>query len=39
MSNKIVLAFSGGLDTTFCIKYLTEELGLEVHSIYADTGG
>ena len=39
MNNKVVLAYSGGLDTTFCIKYLTDELGLEVHSIYADTYG
>ena len=25
MSKKVVLGFSGGLDTTFCVKYLTEE--------------
>ena len=36
---KIVLAYSGGLDTTFCIKYLSEEMNLEVHTIYADTFG
>ena len=27
MSKKVVLAFSGGLDTTYCAKYLSEELG------------
>lgn len=35
---KIVLGFSGGLDTTFCVKYLIEE-GYEVHSIIVNTGG
>src|SRR6187399_2793008 len=36
---KIVLGFSGGLDTTYCVKYLTEEKGFEVHSIIVNTGG
>ncbi|WP_299556801.1 argininosuccinate synthase [Seonamhaeicola sp.] len=36
---KVVLAYSGGLDTSFCIKYLSDELNLEVHTIYADTYG
>ena len=36
---KIVLGFSGGLDTTYCAKYLTEDLGYEVHSITVNTGG
>ena len=27
---KVVLAYSGGLDTSYCVKYLSEELGLEV---------
>ena len=36
---KIVLGFSGGLDTTYCVKYLTEEKGYEVHSIIINTGG
>jgi argininosuccinate synthase len=36
---KIVLGFSGGLDTSFCVKYLSEELGYEVHSIVVNTGG
>ena len=36
---KIVLGFSGGLDTTYCAKYLGEEKGYEVHSIIVNTGG
>lgn len=39
MSKKIVLGFSGGLDTTFCVKYLSVEKGYEVHSIIVNTGG
>ncbi|MEO0469115.1 MAG: argininosuccinate synthase [Bacteroidota bacterium] len=41
MSNphKVVLAYSGGLDTSYCIKYLTEVKGLEVHAAIIDTGG
>jgi argininosuccinate synthase len=39
MSQKdIVLAFSGGLDTSFCIPYL-QERGWAVHTVFADTGG
>jgi len=34
----IVLAFSGGLDTSFCVPYLKER-GYAVHSVFADTGG
>ncbi len=34
----IVLAFSGGLDTSFCVPYLQEQ-GYAVHSVFADTGG
>ncbi|GAB2505875.1 argininosuccinate synthase [Pseudoxanthomonas sangjuensis] len=37
-SNDIVLAFSGGLDTSFCIPYLQEQ-GYAVHTVFADTGG
>jgi len=37
--SKVVIGFSGGLDTTFCVKYLTEEKGLEVHSVVVNTGG
>jgi len=36
---KVVLAFSGGLDTSFCVKYLTEDRGYDVYSILVDTGG
>ncbi|GAA4415232.1 argininosuccinate synthase [Nibrella viscosa] len=36
---KVVLAFSGGLDTSFCVKYLSEDKGYEVHSVLVDTGG
>ncbi len=36
---KVVLGFSGGLDTSFCVKYLTEEKGYEVHSVVVNTGG
>jgi len=39
MSKKVVLGFSGGLDTTFCVKHLSEEKGYEVHSIIVNTGG
>src|SRR3954466_12487602 len=38
-NGKVVLGFSGGLDTTFCVKYLTEDRGFEVHSIIVNTGG
>ena len=36
---KVVLAYSGGLDTSFCVKYLSEDKGYEVHSVLVDTGG
>jgi argininosuccinate synthase len=36
---KVVLAFSGGLDTSFCAVYLREELGYEVLTVTVDTGG
>ena len=36
---KVLLAFSGGLDTSFAVKYLTEDLGYEVHTAIANTGG
>jgi len=35
---KIVLAFSGGLDTSFCVPYLIDQ-GLEVHTIFVNSGG
>lgn len=39
MKKKIVLGFSGGLDTTFCAIYLSKEKGYEVHSVLVNTGG
>ena len=36
---KVVLAYSGGLDTSCCVKYLSEEMGLEVYTALANTGG
>ncbi len=37
-SRDIVLAFSGGLDTSFCVPWL-QERGWQVHTVFADTGG
>jgi len=39
MKEKVVLAFSGGLDTSFCVPYLKNEKGFEVHTIMVNTGG
>ena len=39
MKKKVVLAFSGGLDTSFAAKYLSEDMGYEVHTAIANTGG
>lgn len=36
---KVVLAFSGGLDTSFCVPYLKNEKNLEVHTVMVNTGG
>jgi argininosuccinate synthase len=36
---KVVLAFSGGLDTSFCAKYLQQEKGMDVHTALVNTGG
>ncbi|MCZ6692913.1 MAG: argininosuccinate synthase, partial [Bacteroidetes bacterium] len=36
---KVVLAYSGGLDTSYCVQYLSQERGLEVHTVIVDTGG
>lgn len=36
---KVVLAFSGGLDTSYCARYLAKELGYEVHTLTINTGG
>lgn len=37
--NKVLLAFSGGLDTSYCARYLAVDLGMEVHTVIVDTGG
>lgn len=37
--DKVVLGFSGGLDTSYCVKYLTLEKKYEVHSVIVNTGG
>jgi argininosuccinate synthase len=39
MKEKVLLAFSGGLDTSFCAKYLSVDKELEVHTAVANTGG
>jgi argininosuccinate synthase len=36
---KVLLAFSGGLDTSYCARYLSVDMGMEVHSVVVDTGG
>ncbi|MCC5936548.1 MAG: argininosuccinate synthase [Lunatimonas sp.] len=36
---KVVLAYSGGLDTTFCALHLTKDKGFEVHAVLVNTGG
>ena len=39
MNKKVVLAFSGGLDTSFCVPYLKNERNFEVHTVMVNTGG
>jgi len=39
MKKKVVLAFSGGLDTSFCCIYLSRDRDMEVHSVIVNTGG
>jgi len=36
---KVVLAFSGGLDTSYCVKYLSETKRLDVITVIVNTGG
>lgn len=36
---KVVVAFSGGLDTSYTVMYLSREMGYEVYAACADTGG
>lgn len=39
VQKKVLLAFSGGLDTSYCVKYLSESCGMEVHTAIVNTGG
>lgn len=36
---KVVLAYSGGLDTSFCAVYLSKKLGYEIHAVTVNKGG
>jgi argininosuccinate synthase len=38
-NKNVVLAYSGGLDTTYCAIYLKKVMGLEVHALTVNTGG
>jgi len=38
-NEKVVLAYSGGLDTSYCVKYLAEEKKLDVYTVTVNTGG
>lgn len=38
-SNSVVLAYSGGLDTSYCVAYLKQEKNLNVHTALVNTGG
>ncbi len=39
MTDKVILAFSGGLDTSYCVKHLANDRNLEVHAVLVNTGG
>lgn len=39
MKKKVLLAYSGGLDTSYCVLHLSQDLGYEVHAVTVDTGG
>jgi argininosuccinate synthase len=39
LMKKVVLAYSGGLDTTFCALHLSKDLGYEIHAVLVNTGG
>jgi argininosuccinate synthase len=39
LMKKVVLAYSGGLDTSFCALHLSKDLGHEIHAVLVNTGG
>lgn len=39
MNKKLVIAYSGGLDTSYCAVHLSKDLGYEVHAVSVNTGG
>lgn len=39
MKSKVVLAYSGGLDTSYCAVHLSKDLDFEVHAVSVNTGG
>ena len=39
MKNKVLVAFSGGLDTSYCVVYLSKIMNMEVHVVTVNTGG
>jgi len=39
IKKSVVLAFSGGLDTSYCAIYLSQTLNLDVHAVIVNTGG
>ena len=39
MSDKVVLAYSGGLDTTYCAVWLNKVKHLGIHALTVNTGG
>src|SRR5436309_2975156 len=38
MAKRVVLAYSGGLDTSVAVRWMSEELGVEVVAVAADVG-
>ncbi len=38
MAKRVVLAYSGGLDTSVAVRWMTEEMGVEVIALAADLG-
>ncbi|MGH9093893.1 MAG: argininosuccinate synthase domain-containing protein, partial [Acidimicrobiales bacterium] len=38
MAKRVVLAYSGGLDTSVAVRWMIEEMGVEVIALAADVG-